>query len=269
MSNFLNPNGTYPANWPMGQVGRWTGAELHSEPTGLAATTEKFSGFYNDIVTNNNLNLLGGGTINRAYKSPHPDFPSLLAYGVKIVRRPGIINGLLTIEYRGLDPSLSYPPPPVYTVETTTGNEPLATHPLWTPQIAGTATTPLNGAQFVGYDKTGANYNPAPSGGNPGTFDASTAVFFQWLNGSIFTGIEDYLAAGVVFKSRYVTLGGAADASNVGTFSEPDGPAPTLPDNYDWFYLGITSEDMAGIYTNDAQWKAVPTGPAATIIYGG
>lgn len=269
MSNFLNPNGTYPANWPTMQVGRWTGAELHTEPTGLAATTEKFSGYYNDLVTNNVLNLLGGGTICRAYLSPHPDFPSLLAYGVKIVRRPGTINGLLTIEYRGLDPALSYPPPPIYTIEVTTGNEPLATHPLWTSAIAGTGTTPLNNAQWVSYDKTGANYNPAPAAGNPGTYQAANAVFYQWLNGSIFTGIEDYLAAGIVYKKTYTTIGSPGDLSDVGSFSDPDGPVPGLPDSYEWFYLGITSEDNAGLYRNAATWKAVPSGDAADILYGG
>lgn len=275
MSNFLNPNGTYPINWPTLQVGRWSGAELHSEPTGLAATVEKFSGYYNDIVTNNNLNLLGGGTINRSYLSPHPDFPSLLAYGVKIVRRPGTINGLLTIEYRGLDPALSYPPPPIYTVEVTTGNEPLQTHPLWTAQIAGgpnvasTVPYPINGAQFVSYDKTGANYNPAPAGGNPGTYDPTTGVFYQWLGNSIFAGITDYLAAGIVYKKRYTTLSLPGDLSQVGSFSDPDGPVPSLPDNYAWFYLGENSEDNAGIFSNTASWKAVPTGPAASIIYGG
>jgi hypothetical protein len=269
MSNFLNPNGTYPANWPALQVGRWSGAELHSEPTGLAATVEKFSGYYNDLVRNINLNLLGGGTVCRSYLSPHPDFPSLLAYGIKIVRRPGVINGLLSIEYRGLDPALSYPPPPIYTIEVTTGNEPLATHPLWTSAIAGTGTVPLNGAQWVSYDKTGANYNPAPPAGNPGTYQAANAVFFQWLNGSIFTGIEDYLAAGIVYKKAYTTIGSPGDLSDVGTFSDPDGPVPNLPDSYDWFYLGITSEDNAGLYRNSASWKAVPTGDAANIIYGG
>lgn len=267
MSNFIDPNRTYPANWPVGQVGRWTDAELHSEPTGLTATTEKFSGYYNDIVRNTNLNILGGGTVNRAYRSPHPDFPSLLAYGVKIVRRPGLINGLLTIEYRGLDPALSYPPPPVYTIETTTGNEPLQTHPLWATQMAGTPDAPLNGAIFQSVDASGINYNPGTN--NPGTFDPTNATFYQWSATSIFAGIEDYLAAGVVFKSTYVTIGGGADASAVGTFSSPDGPAPTLPADYEWFYLGITSEDNAGIYRNEATWKAVPSGDAADIIYGG
>lgn len=272
MSNFLNPNGIYPANWPVGQIGRWTGAELHTEPTGLAATTEKFSGYYNDLVTNNNLNLLGGGTICRAYLSPHPDFPSLLAYGVKIVRRPGLINGLLTIEYRGLDPALSYPPPPIYTIEVTTGNEPLSTHPLWVSSIAGTPTTPLNGAQFV--DATGL-LNPAPPA-QTGTFDPTSATFKQWLavdpatsQPGIFVGIEDYLAAGIVYKKTFTTIGPSGDLSAVGTFSNPDGPVPGLPSSYQWFYLGITSEDNAGLYRNAATWKAVPSGPAATIIYGG
>jgi hypothetical protein len=242
---------------------------VQSEPTGLTSTVEKYSGFYNDIVTNNVLTLLGGGSISRAYLSPHPDFPSLLAYGVKIKRRPGLLNGLLSIEYRGLDPALSYPPPPIYNIERTTGNEPLMTISNWTTEIAGTATAPKNGAQFVSYDKTGANYNPAPAGGNPGTFDATTAVFYQWLAGSIFAGIEDYLAAGIIYKKSYTSMTLPNDASQVGSFDDPDGTPPTLPDDYAWFFLGETSEDNAGIYRNEATWKSVPTGPAATIIYGG
>jgi len=265
----VTPNASYPV-WPTGVVGRWPDAELHSEPTGLTAITEKFSGYFADIVTNNVLNLRNGGTICRAYLSSHPDFPSLLAYGIKIVRRPGVINGLLTIEYRGLDPALSYPPPPIYTIEVTTGNEPLQTHPLWTSKIAGGpaltgALVPQNGSIWV--DANG-RFNPAPTS-QTGTFDPTTGQFYNWIGGSIFAGVEDYLAAGIVFKKRYTTLGLPSGLSDVGTFSDPDGPAPGLPSNYAWFYLGVTSQDNAGIYSNDATWKAVPQGPAANIIYGG
>jgi hypothetical protein len=201
------------------------------------------------------------------------------------MRGTGVINGTLAVEYRGLDPALAYPPPPIYTIEAITGNEPLQTHPLWTTQIAGTADTsnggtgPLNGAQFVSAtaDGTGTGgtvvaYNPGVlypgTGPDPG-FTASVATFYQWVGKSIFTGIEDYLVLGVVYKKRYSSLGLPNDISDGGQFSDPDGPVPDLPDGYDWFFLGETADDNAGIFLNTATWKAVPNGPAAQIIYGG
>ena len=264
----MPPNVSYPV-LPTGTVIRQPGAELISEPTGLASITEVYRGAYIDIVTRPVLALSTGGAFSWLYRSPHPVFSSLLAYGVRIREGTGIINGTLTVEYRGLNPALSYPPPPVYTIEVSSGNEPLSTHPLWKSQIAGTATAPLNGAQWVSYDRNGANYNPAPSGGNPGTYDSTTAVFYQWLQGSIFTGIEDYLTAGVIFKKAYTSLNAPNDYSSVASFNSPDGPSPDLPDGYDWFFMGETSVDNAGIYVNEASWKAVPTGDAAKIIYGG
>lgn len=259
-------------NLPAGTVYRQAGAEVMSEPTGLASTVEAYRGLYSDMVKRAVLTMSDGRQIGRTYLAPHPDFPSLLAYGVRIRRGVGVVNGTLTIEYRGLDPSLSYPPPPIYTIGITTANEPLSTHPLWTTQIAGTPSGPLNGAQFVSYDQSGSNYKPAPSGGNPGTFDPNSGVFYQWLpasaGGISFVGIEDYLAAGAVFKKTYTSYN-LPDLSAVGTFSYPDGPAPSLPANYDWFFVGCDAEDNAGLYRNESSWKAVPTSDAARIIYGG
>lgn len=267
----MTGNATYPLiGLPALNALLQTDAEIISDPTGLATTTERFRCKYADAVSNANLTIYGGefnGTVfNRSYRSPHWQFPSLCAFAVKIKRKAGVLNGELSIQYRGLDPSLAYPPPPIYTIETTTGNETLQSHPLWTSDIAGTPTTPLNGSQWV--DSAG-NYNPPnATTANPGTFDPTTAIFYQWINTSIFVGIEDYLAAGIIFKSTYTTLFSPSDDSAVGSFSPPSGPAPGLPDGYDWFYLGLTTEDNSGIYRNEATWKAVPTGPAAMIIYG-
>ena len=264
MSNFLNPHATYPT-WTPGFVGRWTDAELVTERFGVGKITERYSGFFNDLATLPVLRLLGGGAIGNSYFSPHPDFPSLLVFGSKLKRRPGLLNGLLSLEYRGLAPSYSEPPPPIYTVEVTTGNEPLSTHVLWTSEIAGTAAVPLNNSMWV--DAAG-KFNPAPPA-QIGTFDPNTAQFSAWIKGSIFTGIEDYLAQGCTFKKKYTGYNLPSSLANVGTFSNPDGPAPTLSSNYAWFFLGATADDNAGVYLITESWKAVPTGPAATIIYGG
>jgi len=247
--------------------------KFKSTREGLASASERYFGLYKDFVAGKILQVLGSGTtgqtVSRVYKASHPDFPSLLAYDSNVTRgKAG--TGWLDIEFRGMDPAFgqSQIPPPVYTRERSTGNEPLMTHPKWITDIAGTPHAPLNGAQFISVTGNVESFNPGVSGGPDPGFNEATATFHQWLSNSIMAGRDDYLAPGMVFLKTYTAFSDSKDASQVGKFSKPDGPAPTPPEGYDWFYLGETSTDEAGLFRIQASWKLCPTDKGTKIIYG-
>jgi len=264
------PHVQYPTIVPGTCYGQPDGS-FKTTREGLASAKERFFGLYKDFVKGGYLTVLGTSTpgqiISRVYKTAHPDFPSLLVYDSD-VKRGKAGTGWLDVEYRGLDPALHEIPPPVYTRERTTGNEPLITHPKWITDIAGTPAAPLNGAQFVSVTGNVESFNPGVSGGPDSGFNAATAIFKQWLASSIMAGRDDYLAPGAVFLKTYTSFSSPQEMDFVGKFQKPDGPAPIPPEGYDWFFLGETSSDEAGLFRNQASWKLAPTDKGTQIIYG-
>ena len=228
---------------PAGTITRQPGAKLKTTRDGVSILTESYIGNFADLL-DSSLIIAG---------STHPEFPSLLVYSNEITQGKGGI-GTLAVESRGNVGGL---PDPTYTLDRATHNEPLSTHPLWTTQIAGTPSAPLNGAIFVD-----------PTTGATST-DDSTAIFKGWTAGSIFEGIEDYLLAGSTWTSTYASYD-QPDLSGVGQIGDPDGPAPTAPDNCFWIYTGGSSTYQGSVYRVQETWLL--TGgintDATTIIYG-
>jgi hypothetical protein len=145
--------------------------------------------------------------------------------------------GTLTVESRGLNGDA---PSAIYSLERATSNEPLSTHPKWITAIAGTPAAPLHGAKFVD-----ANGNISAD---------STATFAGWSNDSIFIGIDDYLCAGSTWSSSYVDTD-PPDLTGVGQIATPDGPYPTEPDGYFWFYAGASMSEQGGVYRIQKTWR--------------
>jgi len=251
----MTPHATYPT-LPRGYVIRQVGSQLKVERTGLATAKERFIGYYDDIVSLPSLTVFGSNLATaRAYRSASPFYPSLLVFSASVTSRGGLINGVLDIEYRGLDPALNQIPPPIYSLERSTQTEDISTHPLFKSQIAGTPDAPLNQAQFIdGAD----NLNPAPPS-QTGTFDPNTATFKGWIwnadNPSPYIGVEDYLCPGSIWKATYVSYTPAADLSMIGKIDTPLGPVPAVDSGYNWLNTGLTFTDNAGLYRIEESWR--------------
>lgn len=269
-----------------GQAFLQPGSEIENTREGLGRQIMKLIGLGSSFTAGSSLQLINYATlVSVSPKSPSPLAPSLGLYSSKIKYGKGGLAEM-SLEFRGLSPGLSNPPPPVYETRRTTSNEPLQTHPKWESAIAGTPAAPINGARFVSngvnskgdpslsYSPGVANsgifvgYPPADTG-----FNANIATFDQFIartsdgKRNPWVGREDYRAVNLIFQKTYTSFSPPNDAANVGYFSAPDGPAPAAPPNFDWFFLGETSTDEASIYRNQASWQLVPVDDAARIIY--
>ena len=236
------PYTVYPAI-PTGTITRQPNSQFTSNRDGSCTLIETYKGNFADLLTSS-LTVTGSGNV---------EFTTLIVWSSKITQNQAGI-GTLVVESRGALGSL---PDPEYTLDRATHNEPLATHPLWTTQIAGTPASPLNGAIFVD-----------PITGALST--ATTAVFKGWTTGSIFEGVEDYLLAGSTYTISYADTS-PPDLTGVGQIVDggPD-EAPDAPDGSYWIFTGASSTQHGNIYR--IQETYLLTGgtntAATTILYG-
>lgn len=258
---------------------------------GLCAQTLNIFGNYNDLVTGGPFTTVGSAlTISRARNSANPYFTNLLMYNSQVKNAKGGM-GWCSLEYRGLDPVYMIPPTPIYSLDRSTSNEPIQTHPKWSiasaggspGPIAGTPTNPVNGALFRSVQPNGSfAYNPNVSGMADTGFSANTAQFAGWISNSVinvglgnsnitggsFTGTDDYLLAGQTWTATYVSLSAptSSDIAGVGFIATPLGSPPT-PAGFSWIYLGCRYTDQAGVFRIDKSWRMFPTNGASQIIY--
>lgn len=246
---------------------------------GLCSQTLNVVGNYVDLINGGPFTSTQSGlTLNRARLTTNPYYSNLLLYTSQVKNIKGGL-GLMQLEYRGLDPVFGNTPPgPIYSLDRSTNNEPIQTHPKWISAIAGTAGAPLNGSKWISTDASGSFFNPNTTGVPDSSFNANSAVFFGWIQNvnvsgnvaifSSFAGTTDYLAAGQTWTSTYVSLSAptGTDLSGVGTIQIPDGSPPT-PTGYVWLYLGLRYTDQAGVFRIDKSWRMFQNNNASQITY--
>lgn len=245
---------------------------------GLASQTLNVFGNYNDLIGGGPFTSVGSGlTLSRAPYSANPYFANLGLFSDEVKNIKGGM-GMLKLEYRGLDPKYTMPPAPVYSLDRSTNNEPIQTHPKFISEIGGTPTTPLNGAKYVSVDASGTYYNPNTTGVPDTNFNANSATFFGWIANvnvagnvntfSSFAGTEDYLMAGQTWTSTYVSLSApiSTDIDGVGYIAIPDGSPPT-PAGYVWLYLGLRYTVQGLVWRIDKTWRMFQDNNASEIIY--
>ncbi|MEI9998779.1 MAG: hypothetical protein WDO13_06210 [Verrucomicrobiota bacterium] len=230
---------------------------------GLARHTLRILGNRADIFGTGPWTTQGSGlTISPATRSVDPYFPNLGLFGVQVSNARGGY-AYADLEYRGLSPVYGGSPPgPIYSLDRSTSNEPIQTHPKWKTAIAGTPGSPLNCAVF--YDSQHNAWNPNGNGVADPNFSNTTAAFYGWgyySNGSpsIFAGVDDYLVAGQTWTATYVTFS-PPDFDGVGLIDTPDG-SPDTPSGFVWIYIGGRFTDQAGVYRVDESWRLYPPAP--------
>ena len=246
---------------------------------GLCSQTLNVVGNYTDLISGGPFTSnFSGLTLSRARLSSNPYYANLLLFTSSVKNLKGGL-GLLSLEYRGLDPVYGNTAPgPIYSLDRSTNNEPIQTHPKWITQIAGTADAPTNGSKWVSTDASGSFYNPNISGSPDTGFNANSAVFFGWIQNvnvtgnvalfSSFAGTTDYLLAGQTWTATYVSLSepSSSDLAGVGYVAVPDGSPPT-PAGYKWLYLGVRYTDQAGVFRIDKSWRMFQDNNASEITY--
>jgi len=184
----------------------------------------------------------------------HPNYGWLHIERQEIDVAPGFL--IITNGYAGIAGGLSASAP-IYELCVGVGEEPIETHPDFATTIAGTPSSPLNGAIFVDYE-TGKK-----------TTDDDKGVFQEFLpiiSGArnIYAGVTAFLSPDqLTWRERLVTTSRPSDISNVGHIDSPSGPAPSLGGSRNWLLMGITYEQRGIVYFVTTEWRA--SGPSGWI----
>lgn len=214
---------------------------------GVARSMETYIGPYNLCLTSPLFQI----------DTPHPDFPSLLVYDRKAVRKKGTTMtgepiGRVDVEYRGLDPAFAENgtllPPPVYTLERSTSQEPIDTHTKFKTVLGGESNaTSINGAKF----------------------EKDTEIFIGFSADSQYAGVSSYLSAGSTWTKTYLsyTRLSGNEMSKVGFIDAPEGDEPTPPGDYNWLYIGASYTKEGGIYRIQKSWLLSSKGKWPQEIY--
>jgi hypothetical protein len=210
--------------------------------------------------------LYGLETCVAVYKCPMDRFdliPPMFAYHpiftyLNLERRrfsisPGFL--IITGEFAGILNDTA----PIYELTIGVSEEPLETHPKFVTNIAGTPSSPLNGAVFL--DEQGR----LTTDDAVGIFDRFRSVAGGLRN--IFAGISAYLSpAEVTWRQIYITKTRPSSVSDVGYIGSPVGSPPGLSGSRNWLYTGLTYQQRGLCYAVTREWRASgPTGWNTTI----
>lgn len=179
-----------------------------------------------------------------ALGSKHPDFATLLLHEITSTSEEGDM-ATMTCVYKGVSPAGGGGESrPVYELINSTGQEPLATHPLFkdlTPQ------------DFRDVEKAIDN----PTDGLSPAFTGAKLKYYLKRS----AGVESYLVRGVVWRETKVGPTAYTNAAQVGKIDTPPGNPPSLGDTANWLLIGATATKEGGAWRSTRDWQA--SGPKA------
>lgn len=160
-----------------------------------------------------------------------------------------------TCGYEGAKITNSFGTPPVYELAAGVSEEPIETHPDFA-KFAGSATNPLNGAQFRNVqDGSIANASAKASTDDGYVFDSFSVYVGNDKNE--FAGIQSYLDSGcMTFRKTWNVPLPPTALGNIGKIDFPDGPAPQLQGGATWLNIGVTSTQRGSVYQAVQEWRA-------------
>jgi hypothetical protein len=189
------------------------------------------------IKTAEAIRLYSGNSSYNTYPSlfeSHPTYPWLHLEKQKVDFTPGYV--VVTSGYAGIAGGQSETTH-IYELCLGLGEEPIETHPKFQSEIAGSPSSPLNGAIFIDFETGKKTMDD-----NRGVFDR----FQNTLDGvrNTFAGISAYLdLAQITWRERYVTNTRPSDGSDIGYKDTPSGPAPSVVAHAYWLYAGLTYDN--------------------------
>jgi hypothetical protein len=183
----------------------------------------------------------------------HPDFPGFLCNSCRVTRlKPGIMAEL-RVGYRGFlgtNWSTDYG---TQELVSGTSEQPIETHPLFSDQIAGVPSNPLNGALFV--DENGNK-----------TTDDTKGIFKGFTALSDYAGLNSFLCPSTVYRKTTPYGSFPGSVSDVGYISS----APVSGGgNRNWLLSSRTCSQSGGVFS--VSEERMLSGPDGwdPIIYGG
>lgn len=148
----------------------------------------------------------------------------------------------VTYTYEGFLLSL---PSPTYQLTSSLSEEPIELHPDFD-TIAGTPSTPANGAVFIDPETGKLTKLDAK-----GVFREFKAVMSGTQNPK--AGIQSYLCPGAEWTEISFSLSRPGDLGSLGEIDSPSGSNPTFGSRT-WLYSGVTYTQRGGIFEIRKSW---------------
>lgn len=197
---------------------------------------------YSGIVT---------GSIPFVQGDPADDFPNVVLMSLKMTNTGEQCDHTrVELHYEGKDTFFTTPETSLdISVDFTTSQEPIESHPDFSKTIGGTPKVPLNGAFF---DSTTGEFlgfpvvNPDDAGQSP----------------SFFAGVKSYLMPQETFTYNSVETEYPSSEviGSIGKIFEPPVPLPVLPGMRNWLNTGIRIQNIANVYFRQ-QLTGMASGP--------
>lgn len=165
----------------------------------------------------------------------------------------------IDLHYEGKDVNFTQPLTSLdLSVDFTTSQEPIESHPDFVTHIGGTPTEPLHGAYF---DATTGEFLGFP------VVDPDNPTQLP----SLFAGLRSYLMPQETFVSNSVEFAypDPAEIDNIGKVFDPALPLPALPGERNWLNTGIRVQNIANVYYR-TQKTGMLSGPRKWLqpVYG-
>lgn len=175
--------------------------------------------------------------------SMHPHANFCLAERQRVNFTPGLWT--VYIDYAGANVEETEP---VYELSPGTGNEPIETHDKFVSTLAGTASSPKNGAVFVNGDGEKTTDNEL------GVFDR----FSHTVSGGAFnpfSGVKEYITANnTVWTKSWTRKNAPSAGTRIIKIAEPDGPNPSYGGKYNWLEMPTSYVKRGGAYACETRW---------------
>lgn len=189
--------------------------------------------------------------------TPHPEIPFISVDNATAQVSEGDI-AQITCNYAGTDNTTNDPNKTSYTLGLSLSEEPLLSHKKFR-DLEADEVEALQGI-ISGKDKD--------SSGTPYKDKVTSALGKKALE-KIQRGQTSYYSPKVTWRQATVRKASAAssDVRKIGKIDEPDGRQPSLSDDRDWLYNGVTQTQEGNSYRIEREWIASDRGGWDADIY--
>lgn len=187
----------------------------------------------------------------------HPVFTTLGVHSREVSLRGAFAEAKCV--YKGISASYA-DTTPIYELEIGLTEAPLATHPLFYSDIAGTPTAPKNGSIWEKQDQTRRRWHLGAPGAPPTTNNGWLFVGFLVSDNtnpgllSEFAGITAFLDVNLTWKKTWNSKATTTQINTAGKIDTPEGPPPTVTGR-NWLNMGLTQTRQGSAYQKTIQWR--------------
>lgn len=207
------------------------GARLSFDPNGIATLDQKY-----EITPRDSVFALAPGPF-----APHPEYPILGNVIQEMTIELLEASAIVVCKYRGVIPStqdFAFGEVASYRLIRGVASAPIDTHPEFVSNLGGTKANPKNRCIFDAQGKFKGFPPDAPND---------------------LGGVTHYEIPKTTWQATRVFAAPLSDINNVGKIATPIGPAPSLPNGYNWKLSSISEDQEGAVHKATYNYEASET----------